>query len=64
MIFAFFVVENHLLGNTKLSFLVLWFKTYRSKSPAVYSTDRSKAVVLVLVLLFVGLWFNLRGDLF
>ena len=27
-------------------------------------TDRSKAVVLVLVLLFVALWFILRGDLF
>ena len=32
--------------------------------PVVYSTDRSKAVVPVLVLLFVGLWFILRGDLF
>ena len=31
--------------------------------PVVYSTDRSKAVVPVLVLLFVALWFNLRGDL-
>ena len=30
----------------------------------VYSTDRSKAVVPVLVLLFVALWFVLRGDLF
>ena len=30
----------------------------------VYSTDRSKAVVPVLVLLFVVLWFILRGDLF
>ena len=30
--------------------------------PVVYSTDRSKAVVLVLVLLFVALWFILRGD--
>ena len=30
----------------------------------VYSTDRSKAVVPVLVLLFVALWFMLRGDLF
>ena len=30
----------------------------------VYSTDRSKAGVLVLVLLFVALWFILRGDLF
>ena len=32
--------------------------------PVVYSTDRSKAVVPVLVLLFVALWFILRGDLF
>ena len=30
----------------------------------VYSTDRSKAVFPVLVLLFVALWFILRGDLF
>ena len=29
-----------------------------------YSTDRSKAVVPVLVLLFVALWFILWGDLF
>ena len=29
----------------------------------VYSTDRSKAVVPVLVLLFVALWFILPGDL-
>ena len=28
----------------------------------VYSTDRSKAVVPVLVLFFVALWFILRGD--
>ena len=32
--------------------------------PVVYSTDRSKAVVPVLALLFVALWFILRGDLF
>ena len=30
----------------------------------VYSTDRSKVVVPVLGLLFVDLWFILRGDLF
>ena len=30
----------------------------------VNSTDRSKVVVPVLVLLFVALWFILRGDLF
>ena len=35
-----------------------------SKPPVVYSADRSKAVVPVLVLLFVALWFILRGDLF
>ena len=34
-------------------------------NPAVvYSTDRSKAMIPVLVLLFVALWFILRGDLF
>ena len=31
--------------------------------PVVYTTDRSKAVVPVLVLLFVALWFILQGDL-
>ena len=29
----------------------------------VYSTDRYKAVVPVLALLYVALWFILRGDL-
>ena len=32
-------------------------------SLVVYSADRSKAVVPVLVLFFVVLWFILRGDL-
>ena len=36
----------------------------RCYKPMVYSTDRSKAVVPVLVLPFVALWFILRGDLF
>ena len=31
--------------------------------PSPCSTDRSKAVVPVLVLLVVALWFILRGDL-
>ena len=35
-----------------------------SQDPGLYSTDRSKAVVSVLVLLFVALWFILRCDLF
>ena len=34
------------------------------KPTVVCSTDRSMAVVPVLVLLFVALWFILRGDLF
>ena len=33
------------------------------KPQLVYTTDRSKAVVTVLVLLFLALWFILRGDL-
>ena len=39
--------------------------SYKSalKPPVVCSTDRSKAVVPVLVLLFVALWFILQGDL-
>ena len=42
--------------------LVLVF-SIRFFPPVVYSTNRSKAVVPVLVLLFVALWFILRGDL-
>ena len=30
----------------------------------VYSTDRSKAMVPLLILLFVALWFIQRADLF
>ena len=37
--------------------------THSPHSPVVYSTDRSKVVVPVLVLLFGALWFILRGDL-
>ena len=33
-------------------------------TPVVYSSDRSKAMVTVLVLFFVALWFILCGDLF
>ena len=33
-------------------------------SPVVYSTDHSKAMVSVLVLLFVALWFILMDHLF
>ena len=34
------------------------------KPPVVYSTDSSKAVIPVLILLFIAMWFILRGDLF
>ena len=37
----------------------------RALNPTVvYSSDRSKVVVPVLLLLFVALWFILRVDLF
>ena len=39
--------------------IIVW-----KKNPVVYSTDRSKAVVPELVLLFVALWFILRGNMF
>ena len=39
-------------------------KSALNPNPVVYSTDCSKPVVLVLVLLFDALWFILRGDLF
>ena len=38
-------------------------KSALNPPPVVCFTDRSKAVVPVLVLLFVALWFILRGDL-
>ena len=34
------------------------------KPPGIYSTERSKAVVPVLVLFFVALWFILRSELY
>ena len=36
----------------------------RPHPPVVYSTDRSNAMVPVLVLLFIALWFILRVDVF
>ena len=46
--------SNFLSGSWLFCFLLV----------IVYSTDRSKAVVPVLILHFVALWFILRGDLF
>ena len=51
----------------RIDFLCVFFciKLHRDQGhPVVYSTNRSKAVVPVLVLLFIALWFILRGDLF
>ena len=45
-----------------LFFLVV-IKSGLGTQGEVYSADRSKAVVPVLVLLFGALWFILRGDL-
>ena len=43
--------------------LALCFNPPPPPPPVVYSTDRSQAVVPMLVLLFVALWLILRGDL-
>ena len=40
------------------------YRLHPPPPPLVYSTDRSKEVVPVLVLLVVALWFILLGDLF
>ena len=43
---------------------ILYKKKQQTNMQAMfYSTDHSKAVVPVLVLLFVALWYILRGDL-
>ena len=51
----------NLLVRTKL---MLSDRQYQTTALTVISTDRSKAMLPVLVLLFVALWFILRGDLF
>ena len=60
--------ELTIFGQLKILMMLsinLNLKTFRLLNPPVVcSTDRSKAVVPVLVLLFVALWFILRGDLF
>ena len=43
---------------------MMWLSLDFSLNFLFYSIDRSKAVVPVLVLLFVALWFILRDDLF
>ena len=43
--------------------LIFQSGTFTLNPPVVCSTDRSKAVVPVLIVLFVALWFILRGDL-
>ena len=60
-----FVGFLFLLGSGKGCVLGLWQSL--DFSPTLFffcSTDRSKAVVPVLVLLFVALWFILRDNLF
>ena len=57
-----FVGFLFLLVSGKSCSLSLWHSVDFSLT-LFYSTDRSKAVVPVLVLLFVALWFILRGYL-
>ena len=50
--------------GTPWTFLLPFFIVIVGSYPVVYTTDRSKAVTPVLVLLFVALWFILWGDMF
>ena len=52
-----------LLGSRKGCGLWLWHSLDFSLTFLFYSTDRCKAMVPVLVLLCVALWFILRGEL-
>ena len=69
-------LKYYMLSWRNIYFLCMGFEEVRlfsesdpevSKSalnpPLIYSTERSKAVVPVLVLFFLALWFILRGDL-
>ena len=57
-IFMYFCIKSSIGTRVKLA------SCKSALNPSVVcSTDRSKAVVPVLVLLFVALWFILRGDL-
>ena len=57
------LMPKQLTGKTRFFlWLECFFKINEQTCPVVWSTDRSKAVVPVLVLLFVALWFILRGD--
>ena len=58
-LFFYFCIKSSIGTQVKLA------SCKSALNPAVvYSIDRSKALVPVLVLLFVALWFILRGDLF
>ena len=59
-----FVCFLFLLVSEKGCGLRLWHSLDFSLTFSSYYTDRYKAVVPVLVLLFVALWFILLGDLF
>ena len=62
--FVMLVVIKSCIGiQGEVSWLKKCFKPL-PHPPVVYYTDRSKAVVQALVLLFDAMWFILRGDLF
>ena len=63
---AYFLGNIYIRFGTKLHRLIIGIPMSTNCAPLVadlYWFDRSKAVVPALVLLFVALWFILRGDL-
>ena len=63
-IFMYFCIKSSIGTRVKLVSCKSALSPLPPPPPVVYSNDRSKAVTPVLVLLFVALWFILRGDLF
>ena len=60
-----FLLMKSLNKNRESHFLIcsVFFVSKGNFFDVYYSTDRFKAVVPVLVVLFDALWFILRGDL-
>ena len=52
------------MASAKSALTVPPLPSTHKHTPVVFSTDRSKAAVPVLVLLFIAVCFILRGDLF
>ena len=60
-LFMYFCIEIYIGTQGEVCRQLKIFYLPPPSSPVVYATDRSKAVVPVLFLFCVALWFILRG---